>query len=263
MGTNHAGRHRPADRAPASGAATRARHCGHSGRLPAKVIRRPLLSAGAALVLVGACAAGYAKAGDAASGSAPTLAAPAAAISQTHERGTEQLGRTAYQLEATALTHVRRSAAADASGAQEAAAVARIAAEQAAGAARIAAERDAAQAQASRDAQREAVVDRAQQDPRSAARMMLGDFGWGESQWSCLERLWVGESGWDYRATNRSSGAYGIPQAPPAAKMGSVADDYLTNPVTQITWGLQYIRDSYGTPCGALSFWNAKSPHWY
>ena len=45
--------------------------------------------------------------------------------------------------------------------------------------------------------------------------------------------------------------------------MATVGDDYLTNPVTQIKWGLQYIKSSYGTPCGAWSAWQGRSPHWY
>ena len=43
--------------------------------------------------------------------------------------------------------------------------------------------------------------------------------------------------------------------------MGSVADDYRTNPITQITWGLGYIEDRYGTPCGAWS--HSQSVGWY
>ncbi len=285
MGTRYAGRHRVAARASESSTPARGRHSSGSRRIPAKVVRRPLLSAGAALALVGASAAGYAKAGDTASSSAATFTVPEAAVAQARERSTEQLERTAYRAQATALLSLRRSAAAAATQAQQAAAAAaatqaqqaadatqvqqaadaaRTQAQQAAAAAAATqAEREAAQAQASRDAQRQAVVDQAQQDPRSVARMMLDDFGWSDSQWSCLERLWVGESGWDYRATNRSSGSYGIPQALPASKMGTVAADYLTNPVTQITWGMQYIQSSYGTPCGALRTWSSRSPHWY
>jgi len=285
MGTRYAGRHRVAARASESSTPARGRHSSGSRRIPAKVVRRPLLSAGAALALVGASAAGYAKAGDTASSSAATFTVPEAAVAQARERSTEQLERTAYRAQATALLSLRRSAAAAATQAQQAAAAAaatqaqqaadatqvqqaadaaRTQAQQAAAAAAATqAEREAAQAQASRDAQRQAVVDQAQQDPRSVARMMLDDFGWSDSQWSCLERLWVGESGWDYRATNRSSGSYGIPQALPASKMGTVAADYLTNPVTQVTWGMQYIQSSYGTPCGALRTWSSRSPHWY
>ena len=61
--------------------------------------------------------------------------------------------------------------------------------------------------------------------------------------------------------TNPSSGAYGIPQALPAAKMASAGSDWRTNPVTQIRWGLDYIESAYGSPCAAESF---KQGHgWY
>ena len=47
----------------------------------------------------------------------------------------------------------------------------------------------------------------------------------------------------------------------PATKMASAGDDWKTNPATQIKWGLKYIKDRYGTPCGA---WGFKAVHgWY
>jgi uncharacterized protein YabE (DUF348 family) len=101
-------------------------------------------------------------------------------------------------------------------------------------------------------------------DPGSAqaiARDMLAARGWGGDQFSCLVQLWNHESGWRVNAANRSSGAYGIPQALPGSKMASVADDWRTNPATQITWGLGYISGRYGTPCGAWSSFQAKG--WY
>jgi hypothetical protein len=66
--------------------------------------------------------------------------------------------------------------------------------------------------------------------------------GFGMDQFPCLNKLWDKESGWNHKARNPSSGAYGIPQALPGSKMGSVADDWQTNPTTQIKWGLGYIR---------------------
>lgn len=72
-------------------------------------------------------------------------------------------------------------------------------------------------------------------------------------QFPCLEKLWTKESGWNHRASNAGSGAYGIPQALPGSKMGSVASDWKTNPATQIKWGLGYIKGKYDTPCGAWS----------
>ena len=66
-----------------------------------------------------------------------------------------------------------------------------------------------------------------------------------------------------HTAENSSSGAYGIPQSLPARKMATFGADYRTNPITQIKWGLWYIEQSYGTPCGAWEFWNNRYPHWY
>ncbi|UNZ20630.1 phage tail tape measure protein [Streptomyces sp. 891-h] len=43
-------------------------------------------------------------------------------------------------------------------------------------------------------------------------RAMAAAYGWTGYQWSALRALWQGESGWNHRALNRSSGAYGIPQ---------------------------------------------------
>jgi len=85
--------------------------------------------------------------------------------------------------------------------------------------------------------------------------------GWGEDQYSCLVSLWQKESGWRVNATNSSSGAYGIPQSLPGSKMGSAGADWATNPATQISWGLGYITDRYGSPCGAWS--KSQASGWY
>ncbi|MBR6459382.1 MAG: CHAP domain-containing protein [Actinomycetaceae bacterium] len=98
----------------------------------------------------------------------------------------------------------------------------------------------------------------------AAAR--LKDYGWDTpEQYQCLVQLWQGESGWSYKALNKYSGAYGIPQSLPANKMASAGADYLTNGKTQINWGLDYIqrRPDYGSPCAAWQKWQSRSPHWY
>jgi hypothetical protein len=100
----------------------------------------------------------------------------------------------------------------------------------------------------------------AQKDPKAAARQQLEKRGWGD-QFSCLDSLWSGESNWDPKAENPSSGAYGIPQSLPAAKMASAGSDWRTNPVTQIRWGLDYIESTYGSPCAAESFKQGNG--WY
>ena len=81
--------------------------------------------------------------------------------------------------------------------------------------------------------------------------MLLAEFGFADSQWTCLNRCGPGESDWRCTGENPSSGAYGIPQSLPASQDGDDGADYRTNPVTQIRWGLGYIKQSYGTPCGA------------
>ena len=93
------------------------------------------------------------------------------------------------------------------------------------------------------------------------AHTMVLERGWDEAQFSCLVNLWNRESGWRVNAANRSSGAYGIPQALPGSKMASAGADWQTNPATQITWGLGYITSRYGTPCGAWSAFQSKG--WY
>jgi hypothetical protein len=89
---------------------------------------------------------------------------------------------------------------------------------------------------------------------------LLGSYGFSTSQWGCLDNLWNAESGWRYNAEN-ASGAYGIPQALPGSKMASAGPNWLTDPTTQIKWGLGYIKSTYGTPCNA---WGHEEGYgWY
>ena len=98
-------------------------------------------------------------------------------------------------------------------------------------------------------------------DPRDIARALLPEFGLAASEFTCLDSLWVRESGWNWSADNPSSSAYGIPQALPGSKMASAGADWETNPETQIRWGLGYITDRYGTPCAAWG--HSQSVGWY
>jgi hypothetical protein len=101
-------------------------------------------------------------------------------------------------------------------------------------------------------------------DPAAAqayAASQLAGYGWAGDQMQCLNTLWTKESEWKTTATNASSGAYGIVQSLPAEKMASAGGDYLTNFRTQINWGLNYVKERYGSPCGALNFHLANN--WY
>ena len=94
----------------------------------------------------------------------------------------------------------------------------------------------------------EASVPAASGSPQQIAEAMLASFGWSSSQFSCLDPLWAHESGWSVTAYNAGSGAFGIPQALPGSRMASAGPDWQTNAATQIRWGLEYIKGTYGSP---------------
>lgn len=181
----------------------------------------------------------------------PTLPATPATLAVEAPTLDEQLAAQATaeaQAQAAAEAAARAKAEADAKAKAEA--EARAAAEAEAAAARAAAAEEAARS-----------VERAIEDPKSAARALMADYAWGEDQFECLDSLWTRESNWRHTAENPSSGAYGIPQSLPASKMAEYGDDYRTNPITQIEWGLSYIDERYGTPCSAWG--HSESVGWY
>lgn len=94
-----------------------------------------------------------------------------------------------------------------------------------------------------------------------ARSYMQKKYGWGSGEFSALVSLWNRESGWDHRAMNPTSGAYGIPQSLPGDKMATEGSDWRTNPRTQIRWGLKYIQSTYGSPSATVAFWNSNG--WY
>ena len=83
----------------------------------------------------------------------------------------------------------------------------------------------------------------------------------GATQYACLDAIATRESDWNPYAVSPSTGAYGIPQALPGDKMATVGADWRTNPLTQVRWMIGYVRDAYGSACGAWSFWQVNS--WY
>jgi hypothetical protein len=90
-----------------------------------------------------------------------------------------------------------------------------------------------------------------------AKAIMNADYQWGDDQYACLNKLWMKESHWNYKAHNYRSGAHGIAQALPAVKMEIISSDWRTNPVTQIQWGLHYINLRYDDPCNAWAKWRS------
>jgi len=98
-------------------------------------------------------------------------------------------------------------------------------------------------------------------DPRTLARALMPLYGLSTSQFDCLDRIWTQESGWNVYADNPNSSAYGIPQALPGSKMSSAGPDWQNSAETQIRWGLNYIKERYGSACAAYSF--KQSNGWY
>ncbi|GAA1476526.1 hypothetical protein GCM10009623_09720 [Nocardioides aestuarii] len=96
-------------------------------------------------------------------------------------------------------------------------------------------------------------------DPRDIARALLPEYGFSADQFSCLDALYVSESNWRVDADNPSSSAYGIPQA--LTETHDMPAGYFTSAEVQIRWGLDYIQDSYGSPCSAWEF--KQSNNWY
>lgn len=159
--------------------------------------------------------------------------------------------------QAAAAQAAAEKAAADQAAAQAAAekAAADAAAKQAA---------DAAAAAAAAEAAAAAAAPKAVDDPAAAkayALSILGNYGWGPGEMTALNTLWEKESNWKTTAMNASSGAYGIVQSLPASKMATVGPDWETNYQTQIKWGLNYIKERYGSPSAALGFHLANN--WY
>lgn len=101
--------------------------------------------------------------------------------------------------------------------------------------------------------------DLASSDPRDIARALLPEYGFSTTEFGCLDALYVSESDWDMHADNPTSSAYGIPQA--LTETHDMPPGYFTSAEVQIRWGLDYIRDSYGTPCSAWSF--KQGHNWY
>lgn len=87
-----------------------------------------------------------------------------------------------------------------------------------------------------------------------AAGISGSDFGY-------VDYIISHESGWNYHAVNRSSGAYGLPQSLPAGKLASAGADWRDNPVTQLRWAHNYAVGRYGSWEAAYRFWTVN--HWW
>ena len=99
----------------------------------------------------------------------------------------------------------------------------------------------------------------------NTGKLLAAAYGWGpgSTDWPYLETGWQEESGWSTTAANVPSDpynhAYGIPQANPGTKMAAAGPDWKTSATTQITWGLSYIKATYGAP-SKVPGWTPNGP---
>ena len=86
---------------------------------------------------------------------------------------------------------------------------------------------------------------------QALGQQMAAGAGWTGAEWQALQSLWSKVSGWSTTFTDVKTGAYGIPAALPPAAMASAGSDWQTNPATQITYGIGYIKGKYTNPSAA------------
>ncbi|MFD8352497.1 transglycosylase SLT domain-containing protein [Streptomyces coelicoflavus] len=183
---------------------------------------------------------------------AQQAAAQAVAADATTKKAAEEAARKQAAQDAAAKK--------DAAEKREAAEKKKEAAEKAR-AEQLAKEREEARQAASRSSSRDASSFPVQKtysvaEVQAMARQMVP-----ADQWQCFSNIVERESSWNYRADNPTSDAYGLMQALPGSKMSSAGADWMTNPATQIKWGLNYMNSRYDGPCGAWQFWQANN--WY
>jgi hypothetical protein len=94
---------------------------------------------------------------------------------------------------------------------------------------------------------------------QATARLLAAPYGWSAGQqWASLVSLWNQESGWNNQAQNPTT-ACGIAQF-----LDTTWGPYgpkTSDPVLQITYGLRYIKDRYGSPAAAWA--HEVANNWY
>jgi hypothetical protein len=96
-------------------------------------------------------------------------------------------------------------------------------------------------------------------DLRAVAERLVSE-SFGSSQWASFNTIVTRESGWNSRAQNPSSTAYGLCQFLNST-WGSYGYTKSDDPVIQLKACIVYIKSRYHSPTGALAFWNAH--HWF
>ncbi len=91
--------------------------------------------------------------------------------------------------------------------------------------------------------------------------ILMNNAGIDSTQQQYADYIITHESGWNYKATNSLSGAYGLCQALPGSKMAEAGSDWETSPQTQVNWCDSYAVSRYGSWEAAYNFWVEN--HWW
>lgn len=79
-------------------------------------------------------------------------------------------------------------------------------------------------------------------------------------QYQCVKKLWHKESKWNPEAVSATSD-YGIPQRHMRKASNEAKTKFLSNPYSQILWGLGYIEHRYGSAC--IAWEHSQRKGWY
>ncbi|WP_103504817.1 MULTISPECIES: transglycosylase SLT domain-containing protein [Streptomyces] len=238
-------------------------------------VRGFAVASATAVTTVGA-AVGVASGDDGSANDLEVVAADASLLVEIPAAGNAQLHTTSLSRQAETQDHAAESAtrkSAEESARKAAAEKASAKKEAAEKAAAEKAAKEKAEQEAKEKAEREAELAATRSEARTdisppvqssytkAEIQAMAKQIVGGGQYQCFSTIVERESGWNHTISNPSSGAYGLMQALPGTKMASAGADWQTNPATQIKWGLNYMNERYGSPCGAWEFWQAN--HWY
>ena len=98
------------------------------------------------------------------------------------------------------------------------------------------------------------------------ARAFIRDrYGWRYAEFKALKAMWWRESNWRHDVINNHPNGpwYGLGQVNGGfiASRGYSIKEYMSSPLAQIKVGAAYIKERYGSPTKAWTFWQANG--WY
>jgi hypothetical protein len=90
-------------------------------------------------------------------------------------------------------------------------------------------------------------------------------YGWDRSEFTALKNMWWRESNWRYDVVNNHPNGpwYGLAQVTGGFinDQGYTVKKYMSSPRVQVKVGTAYIKQRYGSPAKAWSFWQSNG--WY